>query len=180
MHSCLAPLGFKQVLSRYPDVIFFTAYIGQSWNILGGYAGQFSFGGVMFFGTGAYVIDPREPFGVPAIIGVVAILAGAVLACVSAISVSFWPSRVLFRADHTGFCRIAGWSPLARDHRRRCGLFLTYAPGCRTPVQDACRFLLFRAVLMAISIAIAIWLENSRLAALVAIRENEMRQKHLA
>ena len=35
-------------------LIFFTAYIGQSWNILGGYAGQFSFGGVMFFGTGAY------------------------------------------------------------------------------------------------------------------------------
>ena len=34
-------------------LIFFTAYLGQSWNILG-YAGQFSFGGVMFFGTGAY------------------------------------------------------------------------------------------------------------------------------
>ena len=31
----------------YIDVltlIFFTAYLGQSWNILGGYAGQFSFG----------------------------------------------------------------------------------------------------------------------------------------
>ena len=30
----------------YIDVltlIFFTAYLGQSWNILGGYAGQFSF-----------------------------------------------------------------------------------------------------------------------------------------
>src|SRR4029077_5056816 len=32
----------------------FTAYLGASWNILGGYAGQFSFGHAAFFGIGAY------------------------------------------------------------------------------------------------------------------------------
>jgi branched-chain amino acid transport system permease protein len=35
-------------------LIFFWAYLGQSWNILGGYAGQFSFGHAAFFGVGAY------------------------------------------------------------------------------------------------------------------------------
>ncbi len=35
-------------------LILFTAYIGQSWNISGGFAGLNSFGHVVFFGTGAY------------------------------------------------------------------------------------------------------------------------------
>lgn len=30
-------------------------FLGQSWNILGGYGGQYSFGHAAFFGTGAYV-----------------------------------------------------------------------------------------------------------------------------
>jgi branched-chain amino acid transport system permease protein len=35
-------------------VILFWAYLGSCWNILGGYAGQFSFGHAAFFGIGAY------------------------------------------------------------------------------------------------------------------------------
>ena len=35
-------------------IVFFYAYLGQAWNILGGYAGQFSFGHAAFFGLGAY------------------------------------------------------------------------------------------------------------------------------
>jgi len=35
-------------------LVFFVAFIGQSWNIAGGFAGQTSFGHVVFFGTGAY------------------------------------------------------------------------------------------------------------------------------
>jgi branched-chain amino acid transport system permease protein len=34
--------------------ILFWAYLGIAWNILGGYAGQFSFGHAAFFGIGAY------------------------------------------------------------------------------------------------------------------------------
>ena len=30
------------------------AYLGSAWNILGGYAGQFSFGHAAYFGIGAY------------------------------------------------------------------------------------------------------------------------------
>jgi branched-chain amino acid transport system permease protein len=35
-------------------MILFYGYLGTSWNILGGYAGQFSFGHAAFFGIGAY------------------------------------------------------------------------------------------------------------------------------
>ncbi len=46
----LLPPYFLQVLI---SVLFF-GYLGASWNILGGYAGQFSFGHAAFFGIGAY------------------------------------------------------------------------------------------------------------------------------
>jgi branched-chain amino acid transport system permease protein len=36
-------------------LVLFAAYLGQTWNIAGGFAGQTSFGHVVFFGTGAYV-----------------------------------------------------------------------------------------------------------------------------
>jgi len=35
-------------------IICIYAFLGQAWNILGGYAGQFSFGHAAFFGIGAY------------------------------------------------------------------------------------------------------------------------------
>ena len=36
-------------------MLFLFAVMGQGWNILGGYAGQVSFGHTVFFGTGAYI-----------------------------------------------------------------------------------------------------------------------------
>ncbi len=36
-------------------LIFFYAYLGQCWNILGGYAGQLSLGHAAYFGVGAYI-----------------------------------------------------------------------------------------------------------------------------
>jgi branched-chain amino acid transport system permease protein len=35
-------------------LVLFYAYLGAAWNVLGGYAGQFSFGHAAFFGIGAY------------------------------------------------------------------------------------------------------------------------------
>jgi branched-chain amino acid transport system permease protein len=47
------PLLPKYFLEVLISVLFF-AYLGSSWNVLGGYAGQFSFGHAAFFGIGAY------------------------------------------------------------------------------------------------------------------------------
>ena len=166
----LAPLGISSKF--YLDIltlIFFTAYIGQSWNILGGYAGQFSFGGVMFFGTGAYASSILvNSFGVPAIIGVVvAIIAGAVLA----LCVGYLSFRSGLRGSYFALITLA-FAELLRVIANSLeitgggvGLFLTYAPGLqnlqfKTPVG----FYYFALILLAISIAIAIWLEIRDLA----------------
>ncbi|MBI3827118.1 MAG: branched-chain amino acid ABC transporter permease [Candidatus Rokubacteria bacterium] len=49
----LPPLLPKYFLEVLISVLFY-AYLGESWNVLGGYAGQFSFGHAAFFGIGAY------------------------------------------------------------------------------------------------------------------------------
>ncbi len=37
------------------ELTLFAAVLGQGWNVLGGYGGQYSFGNAVFFGTGAYI-----------------------------------------------------------------------------------------------------------------------------
>lgn len=40
---------------EFLELTLFVAVLGQGWNILGGYGGQYSFGNAVFFGTGAYI-----------------------------------------------------------------------------------------------------------------------------
>lgn len=166
----------------YLDVltlIFFTAYLGQSWNILGGYAGQFSFGGVMFFGTGAYASSILlTMFGVPPIIGiVVAIFAGALLGLI----VGYMSFRSGLRGSYFALITLA-FAELLRVLANSVeftgggvGLFLTYAPGLQNlQFATPTGFYYFSLLLLFVSILIAVWLERSRFGAqLVAIRENE-------
>ena len=160
-------------------LIFFTAYIGQSWNILGGYAGQFSFGGVMFFGTGAYTSSILlTSFGVPPIIGIfAAIFMGALLGLI----VGYLSFRSGLRGSYFALITLA-FAELLRVLANSVeftgggvGLFLTYAPGLHNlQFNSPTGFYYFSLVLLIISLAIAIWLERSRFGAqLVAIRENE-------
>jgi branched-chain amino acid transport system permease protein len=60
--AAIAAGAFLLILPRYIGgyflhlitMIFFFTYLGSAWNILGGYAGQFSFGHAAFFGMGAF------------------------------------------------------------------------------------------------------------------------------
>ncbi len=49
-----APLFTSEYTQHILILIFFWAYLGTSWNILSGYAGQLSLGHASFFGVGAY------------------------------------------------------------------------------------------------------------------------------
>src|SRR5829696_5283987 len=53
--ALIAPLLIRSeyIVGTLTLMLFF-AFVGQGWNILGGYAGQFSFGHALFFGIGAY------------------------------------------------------------------------------------------------------------------------------
>ena len=66
---------------NFGAVILMFATLAQSWNVLGGYGGQYSFGHALFFGVGAYAtalwqirfgLDPWTGFGA-------AIFAGALV-----------------------------------------------------------------------------------------------------
>ena len=52
--AVIYPLLVPNYLVTVGMLMFFTAFIGQSWNISGGFAGQTSFGHAVFFGVGAY------------------------------------------------------------------------------------------------------------------------------
>ena len=177
--AALAPVGISSKF--YLDVltlIFFTAYIGQSWNILGGYAGQFSFGGVMFFGTGAYTSSILlVTFGIPPLIGIfVAVLMGAFLGFL----VGYLSFRSGLRGSYFALITLA-FAELLRVLANSVeftgggvGLFLTYAPGLKNlQFVSPTGFYYFSLFLLVISLAIALWLERSRFGAqLIAIREN--------
>jgi branched-chain amino acid transport system permease protein len=78
------PLAFKSNYAiNVGFLILFAAYLGQTWNIAGGFAGQTSFGHVVFFGVGAYTSTILQTaYGVnPWIAWPFAALAGALTGC---------------------------------------------------------------------------------------------------
>ena len=52
--AVILPHMLSPFLLRLAILILFWAYLGQCWNVLSGYAGQFSFGHAAYFGLGAY------------------------------------------------------------------------------------------------------------------------------
>jgi branched-chain amino acid transport system permease protein len=72
------PLFLDRFLLSLALLILFWAYLGNAWNIMGGYTGLFSFGHAMFYGIGAYTSTVLlVDFDVSPWIGM---LAGALLA----------------------------------------------------------------------------------------------------
>ena len=70
-------------------LVLLFAMLGTAWNLVGGYAGQLSFGHAVFFGTGAYTSTLLlKQFGISPWVGM---LAGAALAATVAVAVG-WPT----------------------------------------------------------------------------------------
>src|SRR5262249_27059545 len=69
----------SNVVLNFLVVTLLIALVGQGWNLLGGYGGQYSFGHAAFFGTGAYVTAVLQVrYGVNAWLGfAIGIVAGA-------------------------------------------------------------------------------------------------------
>ena len=157
----------------------FYAFIGQSWNISGGFAGQLSFGHVAFFGAGAYastIVQMRlglSPWlGLPA-----AALAGAAVG---------WVIGVLsFRAGLKGsyFALITlAFAEVLRIVSNSVsitggglGMLIPMKAGAANfQFAERSGFYFLILALTVLSIALAEWLKHSRFGAqLAAIRENE-------
>lgn len=83
----------------------YAALLGQAWNILGGYGGQFSFGHAAFFGTGAYTVAVLQiQLGVNPWIGLVA---GGLMAAAVAAFIGFSTFRYGLRGSYFALVTLA-------------------------------------------------------------------------
>jgi len=163
----------------------FYAFIGQSWNIAGGFAGQLSFGHVVFFGAGAYastILQLRfgfSPwFGLPA-----SALAGALVGWIIAV-LSF---RAGLKGSYFALITLA-FAEVLRIVANSVeitggglGMLIPAKPSAANfQFPDRIGFYFLILALTAGSIAVAVWLKRSRFGAqLAAIRENEDAAKAL-
>jgi branched-chain amino acid transport system permease protein len=85
------PLFLDRFLLSLALLILFWAYLGNAWNIMGGYTGLFSFGHAMFYGIGAYTSTVLlVDYGVSPIVGM---LVGALIAGLFGAFVGYLLSR---------------------------------------------------------------------------------------
>lgn len=163
----------------------FYAFIGQSWNISGGFAGQLSFGHVAFFGVGAYastILQLRlglSPWlGLPA-----AALAGAAVGGIIAV-LSF---RAGLKGSYFALITLA-FAEVLRIVSNSIditggglGMLIPMKAGAANfQFAERSGFYFLILLLAASSVALAEWLRRSRFGAqLAAIRENEDAAKAL-
>ncbi len=160
-------------------LIFFYAYLGQAWNILGGYAGQLSVGHAAFVGVGAYVTTMLSlSWGITPWIGmfVGAAAAGALGAVIGFLGFRFGLRGfyfVLLTVAFAEICRIVALNTDAIGGA--VGLYITFTGDPRQFQFQDPRAYYYIALLLMLSATGVVWLvERSRLGAyLVAIREDE-------
>jgi branched-chain amino acid transport system permease protein len=176
----LLPLAVHSDLAlNWMIMALFYALIGQSWNILGGYGGQMSFGHAAFFGTGAYTSTILQiRFGINPWIG----MAAAALAA-SAVGgfIGFLSFRYGLRGSYFALVTLA-FAEVLRILANSLP-FTGQGVGLLIPLRQTAINLQFPSKLgfyyLALGLCVAAllitwWVENSRFGArLVAIRENE-------
>ena len=73
-------IGESGTFLTFLMMTLYVTLLGQSWNLLGGYGGQFSFGHALFFGTGAYAQTIAQmSFGINAWLALVLAIAAAAI-----------------------------------------------------------------------------------------------------
>ena len=166
-------------LVNFGVLALFYAFIGQSWNIAGGFAGQLSFGHVVFFGAGAYASTILQlRFGMNPWLGLPAsALAGAVVGGI----IGFLSFRAGLKGSYFALITLA-FAEVLRILVNSVG-FTGGGLGLLIPAKmsvanfqfpERIGFYFVILALTVVSVAVAVWLKRSRFGAqLAAIRENE-------
>ena len=169
----------SNVVLNFMVVALLVALVGQGWNLLGGYGGQYSFGHAAFFGTGCYVTAILQTrYGVNAWGGfVIGIAAGALVGAV----IGFLSFRSGLRGSYFALVTlafaevlriIASVAPITG-----AGVGTLIALNLRLEAfqfQSRVPFYWIILTMVALSLVLVRMIENSRFGAyLVAVRENE-------
>ena len=169
----------SNVTLNFLVVALMIALVGQGWNILGGYGGQYSFGHAAFFGTGAYVTAILQVryginawFGFAAGIAAGAILGGALGALIfrAGLRGSYFALVTLAFAEVLRI--VASVAPITGAG---VGTLIKLDLGIRAlQFQSRAAFYWIILALVGLSLVIARLVERSRFGAwLIAVRENE-------
>ena len=160
-------------------------FLGQSWNVLGGYGGQFSFGHAVFFGSGAYATAILQvKFGVPALAAAVAgVAAGALVgAFIGALSFRYGLRGSYFALVTLAFAEVFRIVASSLNVTGSGFGILIPLDARAINLQFPSRLAFYYVVLALVGIgfAISVGLERSRFGAwLMAVRENEDAAKAL-
>lgn len=157
----------------------YAALLGQAWNILGGYGGQFSFGHAAFFGTGAYTVAVLQvQLGVNPWIGLVA---GGAMAVAVAAFIGFTTFRYGLRGSYFALVTLA-FAEVLRILANTVP-FTGAGVGILIPLEQSAANLQFASkagyywLVWAIAFAAFLtvwWIGHSRFGArLMAVRDNE-------
>ncbi|MDB5999389.1 MAG: branched-chain amino acid transporter permease [Rhizobacter sp.] len=184
--AVIFPFVFKSSFAvNFGVLALFYAFIGQSWNLSGGFAGQLSFGHVAFFGVGAYaaaIVQMRwgmSPWlGVPAS----AIAGGLVGAFIAVLSFRVGLKGSYFALITLAFAEVL--RILANSVEITGGglgmLLPMKASVANFQFAERIGFYFVILAFTVASVVLAIWLKRSRFGArLAAIRENEDAAKAL-
>jgi len=160
-------------------MVLYAALLGQAWNILGGYGGQFSFGHAAYFGTGAYTIAVLQvQFGVNPWIGLVI---GALFAMAVAAFIGFATFRYGLRGSYFALVTLA-FAEVLRILSNSVdftgagvGILISLAPGAANmQFETKTGFFFLIWALTLLSFLTVWWIGHSRFGAwLAAVRDNE-------
>jgi branched-chain amino acid transport system permease protein len=181
--AIVALLALPAVLSSYAITvfifIFFYGYLGQAWNVLGGYAGQLSAGHAAFVGVGGYATTLLSMhWGLSPWIGMLVggVLAAALGAVIGGLGFRFGLRGfyfVLLTVAFAEICRIVTLNTEAMGGA--LGLYITFTGNpWQLQFQDNRAYYYLALALMLLATGVVALVERSRLGAyLQAIREDE-------
>jgi branched-chain amino acid transport system permease protein len=172
-------LTASNVVLNFLAMALLIALVGQGWNLLGGYGGQYSFGHAAFFGTGAYITAILQiRYGVNAWIGfLTGIAAGALVgAAIGGLSFRSGLKGSYFALVTLAFAEVlrivASVAPITG-----AGVGLLIALDLRPEAfqfQSRAPFYWIILGLVGLSLILVRVIENTRFGAyLAAVRENE-------
>jgi branched-chain amino acid transport system permease protein len=173
------PLAQSNTLANAMVTALIAAIAGYGWNLLGGYAGQFSFGHAAFFGAGAYVDAVLQArYGVNAYLAfALAVLAGTAVGAVTGyLSFRAGLSGSYFALITLAFAEVmrivANAAPVTGG---AAGTLIKLDPSlAHLQFQSRLPFLWIVLAIVGLAMAVTRWIERRRFGAyLVAVRENE-------
>jgi len=176
-------IALPAVLTSYLVTVcifaFFYAYLGQAWNVLGGYGGQLSAGHAAFVGVGAYTTTVLSlHWGLTPWVGMLlgGALAAALGAMIGGLAFRFGLRGFYFVLLTVAFAEVCRIVVLNTDAvGGALGLYITFTGNpWQLQFQDNRAYYYVALGLVVLATAIVARLERSRLGAyLLAIREDE-------